>query len=540
MAVTHHVTSLLTAVFLVLWTLVETGQSRLRVLYGALVAVASSLAWAMVQWSLLHDYFGPIVDDVGSQLAGGARRKPFHDSGGSVLPFWERLLLLYYAVALALAVLAVAVYAFNWWARRIFGPREHRPERWLPSLLLLFLVLLLPVLMAARVVPKGGEIFDRSSSFLFLPFSLLVGHYAVRFWWHEPRHSRSGRSRRAPVTRVVAIVAASLMFVGGYVLGSGPTWSRLPGPYQVAADSRSMDSETLAAVKWARDNIQPGSRIGADRVSATLFASEARLWPVMKRGDYDVPSLYFANDWGQSQTAAVRAIQLRYLFVDRRMADEPAHLGSYFFAGETPETQQLSEWELMKFDSVPGIEVVYRHGPISIYDLNGLGVQELRSGWYGQTPHVSLLTQLAVGLLGGLLVGLTLHSRLRPRLAAQARQWYQDAGPALNLAAVLAGAALLSIVLLLLHIWLTPTAFGVGVAVVLMANLRPAVALTRAGLARIQLRQVAAGTLLAVPIAGVIAVAIASAAQRDVFRVREILDDPSTIHISPNRTGAPK
>ena len=102
------------------------------------------------------------------------------------------------------------------------------------------------------------------------------------------------------------------MFVGGYVLGSGPTWSRLPGPYQVAADSRSMDSETLAAVKWARDNIQPGSRIGADRVSATLFASEARLWPVMKRYDFDVPSLYFANDWGKPQTDAVRALQLSH------------------------------------------------------------------------------------------------------------------------------------------------------------------------------------------------------------------------------------
>ena len=252
-AVTHHVTSFLTAVFLVLWTLVERGQARLRVLYGALVAVASSVAWAMVQWSMLQDYFGPIFDDVASQLAGGLRRKPFHDSGGSVLPFWERLLLLYYALALTLAVLALAVYAFNWWGRRIFGPREHRPERWLPSLLLLFMVLLLPVLLAARVVPKGGEIFDRSSSFLFLPFSLLMGHYAVRFWWHEPRRSRPGGRWRAPAGRAVAVVLAALMFVGGYILGSGPAWSRLPGPYLVAADSRSMDAETLAAVDWARE-----------------------------------------------------------------------------------------------------------------------------------------------------------------------------------------------------------------------------------------------------------------------------------------------
>ena len=285
------------------------------------------------------------------------------------------------------------------------------------------MVLMLPVLLAARVVPKGGEIFDRSSSFLFLPFSLLIGHYAVRFWWHEPRAPRRRYGGGHQPCRAVAVGAAALMFVGGYLLGSGPTWSRLPGPYLVAADSRSMDSETLAAVAWAGDNLQPGSRMGADRVGSTLFAAKAGVWPVVDRSrGLDPPSLYFADDWGKSQAEIAKGLQLRYLYVDRRMADELPHLGAYFFTGETPEIQQLTDWELTKFDSVPGIDVVYRHGPISIYDLKGIGVQELRSGWYGETPTVSLLTQLAAGLLGGLLVGLTLHSRLRPRLAAHFRQ----------------------------------------------------------------------------------------------------------------------
>jgi hypothetical protein len=525
-------------VFLVLWTLVERGQPRIRVLYGALVAVASTLAWAMVQWSLLQDYFGPIFDDVASQLRGGLRRKPFQDTGGSVLPFWERLLLLYYALMLTVVVLALAVYAFGWWGRRILGPRQHWPERWLPSLLLLFMVLMLPVLLAARVVPKGGEIFDRSSSFLFLPFSLLLGHYAVRFWWHEPRPRRKWRPS---AERVLAVVANSLLFVGGYLLGSGPTWSRLPGPYLVAADSRSMDSETLAAVAWAGDNLQPGSRMAADRVSATLFAAKAGVWPVVDRSrGIDPPSLYFADDWGKSQADLAKGLQLRYLYVDRRMADELPHLGAYFFTGETPEIQQLTDWELTKFDSVPGIAVVYRHGPISIYDVKGIGVQELRSGWYGETPTVSLLTQLAIGLLGGLLVGLTLRSRLGPRLSAWARRWYGYAGPSLTLATLLAAATLLSITLLLLRIWLTPTAFGVALGAVVLTNPRSAASLVKAGLARVQWRQFAVGTLLAIPIAGLLAVAVASAADRDMFRVQEILDDPSSVHDSTSGTGGPK
>ena len=96
---------------------------------------------------------------------------------------------------------------------------------------------------------------------------------------------------------------------------------------------------------------------------------------------------------------------------------------------------------------------------------------------------------------------------------------------------------MISITLLLLHIWLTPISIGVGVAVTLLANMRAAVALLRTGLARVQWRQVANGTLLAVPVAGVLAVAVANAAQRDTFQVREILEDPSAIHISPTGPG---
>jgi hypothetical protein len=122
-------------------------------------------------------------------------------------------------------------------------------------------------------------------------------------------------------------------------------------------------------------------------------------------------------------------------------------------------------------------------------------VKELRNGWYGETPTVGLLTQLALGLLS---------------------------------------------ITLLLHIWLTPTSFGIGLAVVLLTNPRPAVALLCTAMARMQWRRVATGTLMAVPIAGVLAVAANSAAQRDFFRVQEILDDPSAVHVSPTGKGAPE
>ena len=59
-AVTHHITSWLTAVFLAVWAVTESGgQARRRVFCGAAVAVAATIGWAMIQWSLLRDIFRP-------------------------------------------------------------------------------------------------------------------------------------------------------------------------------------------------------------------------------------------------------------------------------------------------------------------------------------------------------------------------------------------------------------------------------------------------------------------------------------------------
>jgi hypothetical protein len=125
-------------------------------------------------------------------------------------------------------------------------------------------------------------------------------------------------------------------------------------------------------------------------------------------------------------------------------------------------------------------------------------------------------------------------------LGTWALHWYRYAGPALTLATLLAAATLLSINLLLLRIWLTPTAFGLAVGTVVLTNPRSAASLVRAGFGRVQWRQFAVGTLLAIPIAGLLAVAVGGADDRDIFRVQDILDDPSSVHVSTSGTGGPK
>ncbi len=544
-AVTHHVTSFLTAAFFLMWTMFERRPGRIWVAYGACAAIASTLAWAIVQRQLLTDYFGPIARDVGAQFRGGERRELFKDSAGTAARSVDSYLLLYYAAILCLIVGTLLLLAFRWWRNG-----EHQLT-WGPHFLMVLMAASIPVFLAARVLPKGGELFDRLSSFLFLPLSVIFAGYVIRLWWRDDnpyipgqhglaeyfrpeRRRRAGLrdSRRLRRIRAVTLLLAGAAFLGGYVLGSGPNWIRLPGPYLVAADARSMDAEVLAAAAWADQALPAGSRVAADRVGSALLSSRAGLWPVMQGPEgIDAPALYVARKWGPGETDTAAAMQLRYLYVDRRLATEKPHFGSYFYGGETGEGQQLTDRQLAKFDKVPGIQEVYRHGPVSIYDLKALGIPSERSGWFQPTPQVRLTTQLAVGLVIGLLIAgamrRPLASRLRHSWELSRAAW----GPALTAAIMLSTACLASVLMVLTGVWLTPLTFLSAGAVVVLTNARVmAQALRRAG-GRVPRTAVRTAVLLAVPLGVIIAVAIRDAAGEDIIKVRQILNDPAAVHV---------
>lgn len=534
-AVTHHVTSFLLTVFLLVWTLSERGPARVRVAYGALAAIAATVAWAVVQRATLEQYFGPMLNDLASELTGGVRRQAFQDSAGTPTPLPDKILLLYYAAALSLTALALLLLTLHWQRQR-----QHDLYYWNPQLLVLALSLAIPVLLAARVIPKGVEIFTRSSSFLFLPLSFVVVNYVRRLYWWQvvlgdrpPEDIGPAPTKRQRVSaHVLVVVLLSGVFLGGYVLGSGPAWARLPGAYMPAADSRSMDPENLAAVEWAGQELPRGSRIGADRVSATLLAAEAGLWPVYEGLDgVKTPELFVADEWGLEETDLASALKIRYLYVDRRLADQPPPFGFYFATGEIDEGRQLTDAQLTKFDRVPAIKLVYRHGPVSIYDLKGLGLPEFRNGWVGRTPRVNTVQQLAVGLMVGLLLGAAIRSRIWPRVAGEASALRQAAGPALTGAVALAGVCLVSVGLLLAGVWLTPLTVLSGAAVIALANPGKTAALLRRGAAAVTWRRVGTAALLGVPLAAIVAVSVIDAARQDIVRVDQILDDPAAIHV---------
>lgn len=541
-ALTHHLTSFLTVAFLLVWTLAEHGQARMRVAYGALSAFAATVLWAVVQRSTLETYFGPMIDDLASELSGGIRRQAFHNSAGTATPLLDRVLLLTYAGALTATVMALFFLTLRWQRRR-----EHDLHYWNPQLLVLGLSMAIPVLLAARVIPKGVEIFTRSSSFLFLPLSFVVVNYMGRLdWWHmgrlphrPPQEFGPEPKRHQLIWHVVATAVASVVFLGGYVLGSGPAWARLPGSYMPAADSRSMDPETLAAVRWAGESLPPGSRIGADRVSAVLLAAEAQLWPVYGGlNGVKTPDLYAPYQWGLEETDEASALRIRYLYVDRRMADSMPPFGIYFDGSGADQGKQFTPEQLDKFDRVPGIKTVYRHGPVSIYDLKGLGLTEYRNGWVGTTPVFRPPYQVAAGLMVGILIAGVIGSRFWPRIVAQARRLRQAFGAANGAAVLLATAGLVSAALLLLHVWLTPLMVLCAAAVPALVFPGRTASILRRATRNVTVRGTLVTAALMIPLTAIMGFAVYDAATQDVVQVRHILEDPQSVHAPPDAQGS--
>lgn len=571
-AVTHHVTSFLSAAFLAVWTVAQRGSpARRRVFYGALIATVTTMMWAIVQWSLLRAYLGPIADDMTTQLTSGFHRTPFHDEAGEVEPLWERLLMLYYAAAVTAAVSLLTLISARSMLRRLRSgsrpapddagdmrrPRNPRPrfrlpveltacfsilrrssradaQPWEPALLLVLMVAMIPVLFAARIMPSWGALGDRILTFIFLPLSVLVADGAVR-WSRGLPQSNDAQRNQLKLFRRVLVLLATGVFIGGHLMGSGPDWARLPGRYLVSADGRSMDSETLAAVRWAVDGLPVGSRIGADRVSSVLLSSQAGAWPVMQgaRGDdLFLPELYFADKWGPQQAKIVRRLHVRYLYVDRRFANELPHLGNYFYKGETPEPQKLTRAELTKFDNIAGLRAVYRHGPIVIYDTSGLGVRQLRSIWYTNAHPMGIPEQLLIGLLAGLAVAAVARTPARTFLVDKVKALHGVAGPSLTYAVGLSALCLVSVAMFFAHLWLGPTVFLAPALVVLLVNRRWFTSLLRNSAAKLRWKWFIACVVIAVPVAAAIAESILDAYPADVTNVQSILDDPSAVHVS--------
>jgi hypothetical protein len=390
--------------FLIAWAAMSRkGERRLLARAAVVMGVAVAIWTAALAPRLTH-YFVPILSSAlqsARDFLAGTGHRIFGASGGTPpIAYWERVVLVVYTLSSTLAALICAWIMLS----RAF----HKRDRMLG--LLGALNLAFPLTAAAHFAPNVGYLGSRAATFLFLPLALSCSLIIQR----HPRVTRRPAGTHNPFRPAVLIAligGTAIIYLGGTLLGSNPDWNRLPGPYLVSADFRTQDPETLAAVDWAATHLPTGSTVAADRVPALLLGSQARLWPVThpQRG-LEPAQLYFSAAWGPQQTAIVKGLHIDYLYVDTRLADSLPYLGYYFSQGETAKPTRITVADVAKFAHVPGLEAVYHHGPVTIYDTAGLGVAPKWEGFRGY--HAMGLGSLDA-ILGAVVVLLILLFRRR-------------------------------------------------------------------------------------------------------------------------------
>jgi hypothetical protein len=360
---THHVTSLMLAAFLVLWGLVAFFLRRRERSHpgrmGAL-AVVMIAAWTLLVATATIGYLAPaLTSSVGEILrliAGEADpRQLFVTQGGDVAPLWERL------VGSASAGLIIALLPFGLFVVL----RRYRTNP--PVVALALAATLFPLTLVARLTRVGAEVSARTPEFLYVGIGLVIALALVRLGY-------SGRLRRIQMTAVTAIVA--ILLVGGVIVGI-PGWARLPGPYLVSADSRSIEPEGIAAATWARDVLGPGQVFVADRVNRILMATFGQQSLVTTyETRLPVRQLYLAKEIGAAQRTIVRLGGIKYLVVDRRLTTAPPVVGHYFDRGERallgPPDKPLDPQILAKFDRDADVSRIFDSGNIQLYDVSAL------------------------------------------------------------------------------------------------------------------------------------------------------------------------
>ncbi|HET9899596.1 MAG TPA: hypothetical protein VFR46_00785 [Actinomycetes bacterium] len=378
--ITHHVTSLALTAFLVVWTVVHL-LGRLRAGDGngsdahvlkrlrnapftivspvkpTLVVAAMAVGWLLLVATVTVGYLGPAIEGAASEVIrlalGEAGPRQLFRGAGQGPPFWE-VALGYASVVLILVALPIGVI-------QLF--RHGRLNS--VQLSLALAAQAYPAAQVARFTERGAEISARTTTFVFLAVAFVV---AVAIVAAQP--VRFGRIVRFAVP--VALV--TVIFAGGVVIGV-PVWARLPGPYLVGADQRSIEPESIASAEWTKANLGPNNRFLADRSNRLLLGTIGQQHMVTGAGDrVNLRPVFFAPELGAEEVASLKVGRVKYVLVDRRLSSALPLVGVYTERGESRGgrlTEPIDPAALGKYDVEPGVSRLYDSGNIQIYDVSG-------------------------------------------------------------------------------------------------------------------------------------------------------------------------
>jgi hypothetical protein len=362
-ATTHHLTSFVLVAFFVGWALlllirphvarVRSIGARWPIMVAALWALVANAVWLATVGGAALDYLSGVAqagveESLAILMGAGSGRQLFVPHAGFTSPLPE-IIVGYAAVLLVGLALPFML---------LYGLRKR------PSALVLALMIaaaLYPPSVALRFTTAGFEASQRAAEFVFVGIGILGADWLV------------GRrpSRWRPTGRRAVVVMLIVVFAGGIISGNPPQ-GRLPGPYHVAAEQRSIDPLTLDTAAWTLTYLGPGNRIIADRTQGKVMGSLGAQFPVRFAG---TPQVMFAPAITSIELNVLRREQIRYVVVDLRISRDLPVVNVYFDVTEPDAGQHTVPFPLPaleKFDGLDGVTRIYDSGDIVIYDVRGL------------------------------------------------------------------------------------------------------------------------------------------------------------------------
>ncbi len=357
--VTHHLTAYMTTFFLCLWCIVGVvfkKDKRYRLpLWVPGFAILLNGIWLLYvadfTLSYLSYIFASAFEGVISFVKKGRLdRMPFQSSDGSVgPPLAERLFGL---ASAGLVLLGLPFGLFEVW-------RNHRAKA--AAVAIGLAACLNPAMYVLRLTGGGWEVSNRSSEFLYISIGFVIALGLVNL--QLPRLLNWVRNQ-------IALPGLFTIFMGGVIIGWSP-WMRLPWPYAVVADYRSVDPQGINAATWAKEILGRGRRMATDRVLELLMATYGE--QTLITGDTATTAgIFLTSRLGDNEYEVLRKTQMEYLVIERRLSTEFPRSGYYFQPWEGNVyfyNAALSPRVLAKFDNEPYVSRAYDNGDVRIYDV---------------------------------------------------------------------------------------------------------------------------------------------------------------------------
>lgn len=384
--VTHHLTSYLLAVALILlsllYWLLRRDWSWPSPWQYAVLATGLVGVWLAVTGFSAIDYLSPTVDrafnSAVNTFTGSSRARALFEGSASNpgRPAPPSATTPALARVIALGAVALLAAALPFGLIQVWRRYRRKPF----ALLFCGGALGFFGVLALRFAPEAWETSNRAGEFLFIGLAFVV---AFAFLLAYPVLEDKGPEWAPWLGRGTLTGCLGVLLIGGAI--SGWAWdSQLARPVQAVEDGRTIDSEPLAMSKWVRDHLPD------ERFATQVADSRFLLYPagaVAFSGRHpDIEGSLNSTDFLKGggctrncQVPASRSYQLEVLrdrglsyVIPDRLLRSGDNVRGYYFSVQPPGgdfDSLLPEQSALKFEQIPTAARIFDSGNITIYNL---------------------------------------------------------------------------------------------------------------------------------------------------------------------------